>query len=86
VNPMFCENCGKQIDEGVKFCKFCGVNVSSGPGQSNKIKKCPFCKVEIGADIEECPGCHRVLREKVSSGKKQTTYNPPSEYDTNPPP
>ena len=24
---MFCKNCGKQINDNSKFCKYCGCNV-----------------------------------------------------------
>lgn len=30
---MFCRNCGKEIEDGVKFCPDCGANVSTGDTQ-----------------------------------------------------
>ena len=32
---MFCKHCGKEIDEGTKFCPSCGKEQASGSVQSN---------------------------------------------------
>ena len=26
---MFCKNCGKEIDDGSKFCQYCGANLTA---------------------------------------------------------
>ncbi len=31
---MFCDNCGAEIDESVKFCPYCGTDVSEQSGKS----------------------------------------------------
>lgn len=31
---MFCSGCGKQIDDNLKFCTFCGARVGQGPQAS----------------------------------------------------
>ncbi|MGC8502931.1 zinc-ribbon domain-containing protein [Desulfurella sp.] len=28
---MFCPNCGKEIDDSSKFCKFCGAKIEKKP-------------------------------------------------------
>ncbi len=28
---MFCPNCGNQINDGARFCPFCGVSASEAP-------------------------------------------------------
>jgi hypothetical protein len=30
---MFCKNCGQQINEGARFCKFCGAQAKQTPSQ-----------------------------------------------------
>lgn len=35
---MFCKHCGKQINEGVKFCKFCGTKIVLEEFHSAKIR------------------------------------------------
>lgn len=34
---MFCDKCGKKVDENYKFCNFCGTPIKNGQGQNNKI-------------------------------------------------
>lgn len=29
---MFCQNCGKQIEEGTRFCPSCGSQIGSSTG------------------------------------------------------
>jgi len=81
---MFCKNCGRQIDGSGKFCEYCGMEIKE-ENFSVKTKKCPFCKKEVGFDQIECPGCKRVLTEKILSGKERISdtpkfYNPEKEY------
>ena len=30
---MFCENCGKEVDENVSFCPGCGKNLKGGQNE-----------------------------------------------------
>ncbi len=34
---MYCTNCGKEISDHAKFCKFCGAEVSHKSKQKNKV-------------------------------------------------
>lgn len=36
---MYCKNCGKEIDDGVKFCPECGTKLFSDDSIENKIDK-----------------------------------------------
>jgi len=72
---MFCENCGKQIDEVEEFCKYCGVKINK-INFSTKSKKCPFCKEEINFDDVECSSCKRTLVERIPSNQRHTTDTP----------
>lgn len=67
---MFCKNCGKQINGGDNFCKYCDVEIKTKKEPSSiKIKNCPFCKKEINSAYEECPNCGRMLIEKIPSAQ-----------------
>ena len=70
---MFCENCGKQIDEVEKFCKYCGVKIDRA-GFSTKSKKCPFCKEQVGLNERECPNCRRILFENIETKQESTPF------------
>ena len=35
---MFCQNCGKELPDGAKFCAFCGTVISIEPQQTQKQK------------------------------------------------
>lgn len=62
----YCSNCGKELEEGVKFCSECGQSV----GKSNfrkemydgEIHKCPQCGEVLGAFVSVCPSCGYELR------------------------
>lgn len=34
---MFCENCGKQIDDDAKFCEYCGANINDDTTSTDKV-------------------------------------------------
>lgn len=34
---MFCENCGKQIDDNAKFCEYCGANINDNTTSTDKV-------------------------------------------------
>jgi uncharacterized membrane protein YvbJ len=35
---MFCENCGRKIEEGIKFCPGCGTQVGAAGVSTNQEK------------------------------------------------
>ena len=70
---MFCENCGKQIDEVEEFCKYCGVKINK-INFSTKSKKCPFCKEQVGLNERECPNCRRILFENIKTKQESTPF------------
>lgn len=71
---MYCKNCGKKIDSSEKFCRHCGGRVSGEEKTDNTSRICPFCKSRINIDDNECPICHRVLVEKISSSSSHQTH------------
>lgn len=34
---MFCENCGKHIDDDAKFCEYCGANINDDTTSTDKV-------------------------------------------------
>lgn len=36
---MFCSNCGKEIEDGTKFCKYCGKTIAIETTQNKKNGK-----------------------------------------------
>lgn len=34
---MFCKNCGKEIEENVKFCPYCGTQITIESHSDEKI-------------------------------------------------
>lgn len=47
---MFCMNCRKQIEDGAKFCGYCGT-----PTKQKKV--CPSCGREMGEQMVYCSFC-----------------------------
>ncbi len=46
-----CTGCGRQLDDGVKFCSECGTKVLVKP------TKCPKCSKGVFQDDKFCPDC-----------------------------
>lgn len=50
---MFCDNCGSQIQDGVKFCPSCGNPVQPGGGQPVRMKRADEVEFKIyGEDLQ----------------------------------
>ncbi|MCQ2414574.1 MAG: YARHG domain-containing protein [Lachnospiraceae bacterium] len=52
---MKCKNCGKEISETEKFCRFCGAKVEVE--ESNKKQFCSGCGAEISPSEKYCRKC-----------------------------
>jgi len=79
---MFCKNCGKQINEGSNFCKYCGIEIKTKRESSFVgVKNCPFCKKEIDVGCDKCPNCQRLLIEKSSFNEQSTNEIKKPIYD-----
>ena len=68
----FCSNCGKELNNGAKFCTECGTPVLSSDDQrkttyDGEIHKCPNCGEILEAFAMKCPACGCELRGKKSS-------------------
>lgn len=67
---MFCCRCGKEIENGSRFCVFCGeeqISIQSGSAERSviykkpEVMKCPYCKAIIEDDSVFCPVCGKHL-------------------------
>lgn len=69
----FCQNCGKKLDDGAKFCPECGTPVGQkdmskrNQEYGGKIIKCPNCGEILKAFSAQCPSCGYELRGSDSS-------------------
>ena len=75
---MKCTNCGNEITEGTRYCKYCGAQVIL-PKYSEKprVKKCRKCGAPIKEGFVFCDQCgtpldesETVIEAKIETGKK----------------
>ncbi len=69
---MFCSYCGKQLEDGSKFCNSCGSQVGSSEQTTSdskrkiifdgKIHKCPNCGSRLDSFEHKCKDCGYELR------------------------
>lgn len=81
----FCQNCGKELLEGAKFCSECGTPVGSvAPVNNNsqrqqeyagKILKCPNCGTPIDGLTAICPSCGFHITNRTVSVSVQEFQN-----------
>lgn len=75
----FCQNCGKELAEGAKFCPDCGTAVNGAENKSARkqeyvgtVKKCPHCGAEVPSLTGTCPSCGHELNEtRIDSSIKE---------------
>lgn len=48
---MYCSNCGKQLEEGIHFCKYCGMAVSRS--ESSSLKRTDDYGIKKAGEFEE---------------------------------
>lgn len=65
---MYCNECGKEIDDNAAFCPECGAKVVNVPQISESEKKeervCADCGAQIPDDALFCPECGRKIKKK----------------------
>lgn len=58
---VICNNCGKELPDGTKFCGNCGSKItapSAAPAAEAPAKRfCPSCGKELSATAKFCNGC-----------------------------
>ena len=74
----FCPNCGREIDENMKFCYDCGAKIDAPNTSERKtvydgeVHKCPQCGEVLNSFATNCPTCGHEIRgsQGVSSVKQ----------------
>ncbi|MBR6513673.1 MAG: zinc ribbon domain-containing protein [Clostridia bacterium] len=68
---MICISCKQEIEDGTKFCSFCGAIQEKDEAQTQKDEAqaekvyCPECRKEFDADRMYCDECGLILRTKA---------------------
>lgn len=71
----FCSNCGKELNNGAKFCSECGMpttqpNASSAQRKlvyDGEVHKCPNCGEVLESFMSVCPSCGYEIRGAKSN-------------------
>ncbi len=67
---MYCKNCGKEVEEGKKFCSECGTKIETIENNANNV-------VEI---VDELPNTNPIIED--TSDKESGNNNSQSEYSS----
>lgn len=69
----FCPNCGREINENMKFCYDCGAKIDVPNTTERKtvyegeVHKCPQCAEVLTAFVSVCPSCGYEIRGNSTS-------------------
>jgi hypothetical protein len=80
---MFCKNCGKEIEDNSKYCKYCGYIVNSEQNNNIDTSIKPVEIISRGENVKNnirCPLCNRVdniskVSAVYSSGVSEGRYS-----------
>ena len=53
----YCPKCGKEVEEGVKFCSSCGIPIESIKEVEIEKRFCPKCGTELREEENFCSSC-----------------------------
>lgn len=67
---MICRSCGKQLEDGTKFCSYCGAQQ-----QGNGKIRCHVCNAECDSDMIYCNSCGSKLRVNMDKGDEREEHN-----------
>ena len=76
---MNCQECGRPVSEGSKFCKACGAPVRGAvpTGQGTLVaNECPFCKAPLKPNARFCAACGGGLAPGITAGGSTTPHCP----------
>jgi len=90
-----CEYCGTELNDGAKYCEWCGEKTEEEKSESvitseedkPKTKKCPFCAEEIQEAAIVCRWCGRELVPKsqiekaIAGPEASTSKYKPGKYE-----
>ncbi|MCZ9838542.1 DUF4234 domain-containing protein [Brachyspira hyodysenteriae] len=60
---MLCESCGKKINEGAKFCVYCGNKVNNADVIEKKLY-CDNCGSQLELGSKFCNNCGNILNQQ----------------------
>lgn len=66
---MFCMKCGAELQDGAKFCTFCGTGTSSGNPSSNSVNFIPKSKEGVTGILELHRQCSLVGSDALRAYK-----------------
>lgn len=64
---MLCNNCGKEINDNAKFCKYCGQpveNIQTVIQEEKQTITCPACGKEVNKENSFCTNCGAKMTEQ----------------------
>lgn len=74
----YCSNCGKQLEEGARFCLECGASVIGSNMERQRVTydgethRCPNCGQVLQSFMINCPACGNELRgTRISSSIRE---------------
>ena len=70
MEPLKCEECGRDITAGSKRCAHCGCPVEVMLGSTNTADICPKCGKSVEKNMKYCPNCG------VQQNKTKSTPHP----------
>ena len=86
---MRCEECGREVSDEMKFCKFCGAPVvrhetvrlqkEVDPRQETDQIQCPSCGGMVWKADSFCPSCGYALRPGGTQRSRDTVLSPVDE-------
>jgi len=78
---MFCDKCGKQIEDSSKFCEYCGGDVAN-------VATCQQCGNELKMESKFCNNCGKTVAymPQPQNNYQQPYQQPPSVVIMTPPP
>ena len=78
---MFCPRCGKEVEEGDKFCRYCGAPIEHiKETEVTEVGKrfCPRCGKEVEEGDKFCSSCGarigEISMEKADAGARFVSY------------
>ena len=85
VPKVSCVSCGKELDAGMKFCKYCGAKqgpdmkpcISCGAEIEAKTKFCKFCGAK-----QEIPAAPEIRADEIADAVTETIQSDAAEKDT----
>ena len=84
--PVFaiitCENCGRELKPGARFCPDCGKEIAVGK-EVPQGDVCPDCGTQLKPNARFCPNCGRHIGQDKPASRKLVCKNCGKELKTN---